>query len=168
MKQNSTQRNICLIGVALLLSFGLIRCSLTKMNYCGYNGPVVSQQAINLYARDHFIPKKTIDDWTARYEANKALIKNDSSKVNNNLLGDKCSFNGRYVKLLVLNENSIGLRVLYGMDPNFGVHIILVGIKPDYSTLYIPRPGPVSMEEDTDTPTSSHHETGGLQFSQRP
>jgi hypothetical protein len=180
MKQNHTHRNICSIGAALLLVLGLTQCSFTKKNCCGYRGPVVSPAAISLYATDHFIPKEMIDKWTARYEAQTGLPSNGSLKMRDLVLSNSYSFNGRYVSLILCNKDCIGLRILLGMDEDSKVHIILVGIKPDYSTLYIPKPGldfallkgaramrgVNSIEEEMPVP----YETivGGLQFSQKP
>ncbi len=179
MKLNSKHRNICTMGVALLLTLSLTQCSLMKKNCCGYKGPIVAPQAISLYGIDHFIPKDTIDDWTARYDANNALLKKNNFK-GSELLVNSCSFNGYYVRLLLCNKNCIGLRVLHGMDTKLKVHIILVGIKPDYSTLYIPKPGVYFSEPkavkailgvnstDWGEPALYEHVVGGLQFSQKP
>lgn len=106
----------------------------------GYTGTVTDSSSLALIAQDHFIIKDSIDTWTARYQANKTLICNDSLPNTNNVLGDSSSFNRCFVKAIICNDSCIGLRVIYGMDPALRVHVILVGIKPDYSTLYIPKP----------------------------
>ncbi len=180
MKQNHTHRNACSIGVALLLTLSLTHCSLSKKNCCGYSGPVVSPNAISLYATNHFIPKDLIDKWTARYEAQTGLPSNGSLKIRDLVVSNSYSFNGRYVRLILCNKDCIGLRILLGMDENNQVHIILVGIKPDYSTLYIPKPGldfallkgaramwGVNSLED-EMPMPYENIVGGLQFSQKP
>jgi hypothetical protein len=180
MKRNNTLRNICYTGAALLLILSLPQCSITKKNCCGYRGPVVSPPAISLYATDHFIPKDLIDKWTARYEAQTGLPSNDSLKLRDLVVSNSYSFNGRYVSLIICSKDCIGLRILHGMDENNKIHIILVGIKPDYSTLYIPKPGlgfalskgaramwgVNSVEEEMPVPYENI--VGGLQFSQKP
>jgi hypothetical protein len=180
MKHNSKDRNRYAIGLALLVTLSSTQCSFTKKKCCGYSGPIVSPAAIALYAKDHFIPKDMIDEWTQRYEANKAMIKNDRLMGADHVLGDSCSFNGHYVSLLLCNKNSIGIRVLHGMDPDYKVHIILVGINPDYSTLYIPKPGSNFMpvkgakglfginNTDEEVIPSFDNVVGGVEFSQKP
>jgi hypothetical protein len=140
MKQKNFYRSLlwCLGG--LLLVFSLTKCCCPKKVCCGYNGPVSPGYATSLYGIDHFITKDSILVWTERYQANKALIRNDSLPPAGNVLGDSSSFSGCFVRALLCNDSCIGLRVIYGMDPEKKVHVILVGIKPDYTTLYIPRP----------------------------
>jgi hypothetical protein len=107
----------------------------------GYTGTVTDSSSLNLLNQCHFIEKDSIDSWTARYQANKNLICNDTLPTAINVLGDSSSFNRCIIKAIICNDSCIGLRVVYGMDIALKVHVILVGIKPDYSTLYIPRPG---------------------------
>ncbi len=140
MKQKVFYR-IFLWGLGgLLLILSLTKCCCPKKVCCGYNGPVRSDSVTSLYGIDHFMIKDSILIWTERYQANKALIKNDSLPPVGNVLGDSSSFSGCFVRALLCNDSCVGLRVLFGMDPQKKVHVILVGIKPDYSTLYIPRP----------------------------
>jgi hypothetical protein len=180
MKQNSKRRNICAFAVAFILVLGFSRCGYIRKNCCGYNGPITSPDAIALYAKEHFIAKDLIDEWTARYEAKTGLSSIDSLKKSDLVLHNSYSFNGYYVCLLLCNKKSIGLRILRGMDEKNQVHIILVGINPDYTTLYIRKPGPTfitsrlkkftngvnSLEEEMQMP--GDHVVGGLQFSQKP
>jgi hypothetical protein len=106
----------------------------------GYTGAMSDPRADSLKTKCHFISKDSIIVWTARYQANKNLICTDSLPGVGHVLGDSCSFNRCIIKAIICNENCIGLRVIYGMNANKKVKIILVGIKPDYSTLYIPKP----------------------------
>jgi hypothetical protein len=180
MKQNYTLRNSYSIGVALLLAFSLTQCGLLKKNCCGYKGPVVTKEAIALYTRDHFIPKATIEEWTARFAAYKKNLRNDSSKSLVEELGSSYSYNGYYVNLILCDKGSIGTRILLGLDELYKLHFILVGINPDYTTLYIRKPGsylslPKSKRaiwgiNGVDDAVFEPNEIiyGGLQFSQRP
>ncbi len=102
----------------------------------GYTGTVTNKQAIALQAKCHFMTKDTIAVWTARYQRNKPT----ASPTSNAIFGDSCSFNSSIVRAIISNDSCIGLRVIYGMDEKNAVHIIVVGIKSDYSTLYIKKP----------------------------
>jgi hypothetical protein len=137
MKQQFT---FVLSGVSLLVLFSLSNCCSPKNCCRGYTGRVTDSSAVALEAKDHFILKDSIIEWTARYQANKPLICHDSLPPVGNVLGDSCSFNRCFVKALLCHDSCIGLRVIYGMDSEKKVHIILVGVKYDYTSLYIRRP----------------------------
>jgi hypothetical protein len=185
MKQNRTICNIFTIGLASLLLSGLTQCSLLQgnllqKNCCGYNGPIVSKEAIALYAQNHFISKETIEEWTSRFDTYKNKLSNDSLRSLVNEMGSSYSYNGYYVSLILCNERSIGIQILPGLDEQYKLHFILVGINPDYSRLYIPKPTddkglPSSRKGvwntnrvDGDLSTANAGTVGGLQFSQRP
>jgi hypothetical protein len=102
----------------------------------GYTGPVTNKQALALQARCHFMSKDTIIVWTERYQKNKPAASPTSTAT----FGDSCSFNNSIVRAIITNDSCIGLRIIYGMDEKNIVHNILVGIKPDYSTLYVRKP----------------------------
>lgn len=105
----------------------------------GYIGKVTNKSAETLIARCHFMPKDSIVSWTNRYQKNKKDIGTTSLPIPN-VLGDSCSFNNSIVKAIITNDSCIGLRVVNGMDIKNKVHLLLVGIKPDYTTLYIRKP----------------------------
>lgn len=131
---------VALVLTSLLFSQCCKKCK-EKEDCCeGYTGAITNPDADTLLDQCHFIIKDSIDTWTARYQANKNLICNDTLPGQNAVLGDSSSFNRCIVKAIICNDSCIGLRVIYGMDPDYKMHVILVGIKPDYTSLYIPRP----------------------------
>ena len=142
----------------------------------GYTGSVIKDsKADSLRNRCHFMIKDSIVSWAARYKANKNLIFTDSLPGYGKILGDSCSFNRCIIKAIICNDNCIGLRVIYGMDPvHKKVHIILVGINPDYSTLYIPRPkeccgnNATAKNQGDNTLSGKGSELGGAEYSQMP
>jgi hypothetical protein len=138
------------IVMLLIISFSLfVSCTddENELNCDGYTGPVTNKQALALQAKCHFMPKDTIEVWTARYQKNKPRTGDTTLSVAS-ILGDSCSFNNSIVRAIIANEKCIGLRVVYGMDENNKVHIILVGINPDYSTLYIKKPKGCGIEKN--------------------
>ncbi len=137
-------------------------------NCCnGYTGTTTEKHAVALLAKDHFMPKDTILAWTAKYQANKTLICHDSLPTIGKVLGDSCSFNRCIIKAIICNDSCIGLRVIYGMDPNFRVHVILVGIKPDYSTLYIDKSA-IVCDSNSNTMARLMSEEGGAEYGMEP
>ncbi|MEP7141758.1 MAG: hypothetical protein ABI707_02750 [Ferruginibacter sp.] len=113
----------------------------------GYKGEVTDSQAKQLVRTCHFIWDDSIRVWTKRYQESKRKGGNDNQPGLqggmpdlNYLLGDSSSFNGCIIKKIIGNEKCIGLRVVYGMSADRKIHVILVGINPDYSTLYIEEP----------------------------
>jgi hypothetical protein len=123
----------------------------------GYTGTITDARADSLVKRCHFISKDSIDLWGKRYEAykerldyrkeyktagdtsqNQAVDMPPLSGASVEFLKNGCvSFNNCIVKKILCDKNSIGLRVLYGIDANNRIHIMLVGIQPDYSNLYV-------------------------------
>jgi hypothetical protein len=174
MKQQFFYRSFLWGLCSLLLVLALTKCCCPKKVCCGYNGPTRSSYVDSLYGIDHFIIKDSILEWTARYQANKALIRNDSLPPAGNVLGDSCSFSGCFVRALLCNDSCVGLRVIYGMDTEKKVHVILVGIKPDYTTLYIPRPTrcyplfTAPKGKGSDGEFFDDSVLGGLEFGQKP
>jgi hypothetical protein len=160
------------LGLAVMLfAFSLlIACedhAPIENNCEGYTGQVKDARALKLTTAAHFIRKDTIDEWTQRYEKNKRYlnINQDSLSRINPIMGDSCSFNRCAVKAIICNPNCIGLRVLYGLNSKNEVKIILVGVAPDYSTLYIDNPDAICgkgvMGQGPDGP-------GGLDYGQHP
>jgi hypothetical protein len=142
MKQYSFL-NISLFILLLISLAMLTNCTTHTSNIVdceGYTGPVKNENAQSLLKICHFMPKDTIAVWSARYQRNKSNINSSTLPNTNGILGDSCSFNNSIVRAIITNDSCIGLRVVYGMDEKNKVHIILVGIKPDYSTLYIRKP----------------------------
>jgi hypothetical protein len=140
MKQNFKQLKFVPTGIAVSVLLIFSACCHKEECCQGYTGTITDTSAIALNNIEHFILKDSIVSWTVRYQANKAEICNDSLPGVADVLGDSCSFNRCIIKAIICNDSCIGLRVIYGMDMAKKVHILLVGIKPDYSTLYIPRP----------------------------
>jgi hypothetical protein len=123
----------------------------------GYTGKLTDAKADSLVNRCHFIRKDTIEAWVKRYEAYKEKLdyrkqfktSGDTTQsqagampplaeASVEFLKSGCvSFNNCIVKKILCDKNSIGLRVLYGIDANNRIHIMLVGIQPDYSNLYV-------------------------------
>jgi hypothetical protein len=136
----------------------------------GYTGTVTNKQALALQAKCHFIPKDTIAVWTERYQRNKSAT-GDSSLSVGSILGDSCSFNNSIVRAIITNDSCIGLRVVYGMDEVKKVHIILVGIKPDYSSLYIRKPKDCGVEKNAaakDGDGEPEDDLGGGEWAETP
>ena len=156
---------ILVVAVFSILAFSNGCKNDCKDNCCkGYTGKITDSSAVTLTNTCHFIGKDSILVWTARYQANKSLICNDSLPGKSDVLGDSSSFNNCIVKKLICNPNSIGLRVIDGMDHLKKVHVILVGIKPDYSTLYIPMPTDCCSKPNTKVALPE----GGAEYGQMP
>jgi hypothetical protein len=161
MNHQRVKKGIIFIIIFLSATLFLTRCKKEKEDQeeekcCeGYTGAITDPSASSLVNKCHFIIKDSIIAWTARYQTYKYLICNDSLPGVNNVFRDSCSFNRCIIKAIICNDNCIGFRILFGMSPDKKVEIILVGIKPDYSTLYIkwpteccgiPPPGPSFLE----------------------
>ena len=132
-----------------MICFSGCKRAANAQNCCeGFTGKPTDPRAEKLVNTCHFIGSDSIAAWTARYQENTTRTRGDNDTLRglvprpglNNLLGDSTSFNSCIVKKILCNENCIGLRAIYGMSPDRKIHIILVGIKPDYGTLYIPEP----------------------------
>jgi hypothetical protein len=137
---NSFNIKLALILLCSIAAFTNCNEAVDPTNCDGYTGEVTNKSAAALQKKCHFMPKDSIDIWTARYQKNKISIANNSLPNATNVLGDSCSFNNSIVRAIITNDSCIGLRVINGMDASSKVHIILVGIKPDYTTLYIKKP----------------------------
>jgi hypothetical protein len=147
MKKQFFSQQFLLPTVAFFLVLFFTRCTNTieTADCNGYTGPVTNKQAIALQAKCHFMSKDTIAVWTERYQKNKPTAAPPTASA---IFGDSCSFNNSIVRAIITNDSCIGLRVIYGMDEKNMVHIILVGIKPDYSTLYIRKPKDCGVGKD--------------------
>ena len=73
------------------------------------------------------------------------------------------------MRAIITNDSCIGLRVIYGMDENNKVHIILVGINPEYETLYIKNPENCVEEKNMAAKDGSGGSgTGGAEYGMEP
>ncbi len=138
----------------------------------GYTGEVTNKSAKTLIAKCHFIPKDSIDSWTIRYKNNKQSIGSVNLEAAN-IMSDSCSFNNSIVRAIITNDSCIGLRVINGMDASNKVHVMLVGIKPDYSTLYIKRPTSCDITDTLNKNTNKNDgepddDLGGGEMAQNP
>ena len=112
----------------------------------GFTGQLTNSQAQKLKRTCHFIDVDSILAWTNRYQENKRRNPGDNTQGLQGqpgidyLLGDSSSYNSCIIRKIICNENSIGLRVVYGMTADKKIHVIFVGVKPDYTTLYIEEP----------------------------
>lgn len=150
--------------VAVLLaatcSLQLVSCIDDSKNCCeGYTGKISDARADSLVKRCHFLSKDSIELWVTRYESYKKEIlrqKDYNTQTKDSvdsksagmkmpvdnmsaqfLMGGSVSYNNCIIKKILCDKNSIGLRVLYGIGSDNKIHIILVGIQPDYSNLYV-------------------------------
>jgi hypothetical protein len=155
------------LSMALIISLALTSlvlfsgCNNDDSKKCceGYTGKMTSPRADSLVKRCHFISQDSIEAWVGRYEAyKKDLIRKQEYRTDGKdsvnakademkaemdemskrfLLGGSVSYNSCIIKKILCDKESIGLRVLYGIGSDSRMHIILVGIKPDYSNLYV-------------------------------
>lgn len=147
MKHLTIVRTVVSVALFFTLQLALSSCTGNEEKKCceGYTGKLTNDLAKDLVNKCHFLPKDSIETWTKKYDAYKKELGDgkDSLAVAMDkmaavfLRGGSISFNNCIVKKILCNENSIGLRVLYGIDGNGRMHIILVGIQPDYSNLYV-------------------------------
>lgn len=125
----------------------------------GYTGKITNARADSLVKRCHFLSKDSIEAWVKRYEIYKERLNRKPDYRTNNqdtliagtaemkagmddmtkgfLMGGAVSYNSCIIKKILCDKNSIGLRVLYGIGSDNRIHIILVGIQPDYTNLYV-------------------------------
>ena len=182
------------IITALTSAMLLSSCNDDSKKGCeGYTGKVTDARAESLLKRCHFIIKDSIEDWVGRYEEYKTKLSRkpdyktnsqDSTKAKGDemkaameemstrfLMGGSVSYNSCMIKKILCDKNSIGLRDLYGIDRNNRMHIILVGIQPDYSNLYVeagdccPDPLNKSLGAGLTSPTAP---SGGAEYGQMP
>lgn len=125
----------------------------------GYTGKITNPRADSLVKRCHFLSKDSIELWVGRYEAyKKELFRGQENRTDTKdsanakggdmkaamdnmaarfLAGGSVSYNSCIIKKILCDKNSIGLRLLYGIGSDNRIHIILVGIQPDYTNLYV-------------------------------
>ena len=163
----STKKSYYLLLAILIINISILPSCINNKDKTsnGYTGPITDTAAKRLQDKCHFMPKDTIAVWAARYQNFKKTATPDSLNMAK-LYIDSCSFNNNIVRAIITNDSCIGLRVINGMDEQNKVHIILVGIKPDYSTLYIKKParcGGVSSKKE-----NSDEEIGGGEMADYP
>jgi hypothetical protein len=145
MKIRIKQGMAAMIAYALASLFFLNSCTEDKKCFEGYTGDLTDTSAKLLVKKCHFISQEQIEQWTGTY---KKYFGNEgqgdsvtaalAQRVSEGLLRNgSVSFNSCILRKILSDKNCIGLRVLYGIDENNIKHIILVGIKPDYSNLYV-------------------------------
>jgi hypothetical protein len=177
MKFNYSVSKMFVLLLLIILAAVFTKCtsSTTSIENCdGYTGPVTNKNAAALQKVCHFMPKDTIAMWTARYQKNKTNI--NTKLPDSPVLGDSCSFNNSIVRAIITNTECIGLRVIYGMDEKNKIHVLLVGIKPDYSTLYVRKPADCGVgtieekrvKEDKAKKGEPEEELGGGEMSLNP
>jgi hypothetical protein len=176
MKKKSTYfllKHLCALLILIIFLGSCIQKADTPTQNCdGYTGDLKNEQAIKLSQRNHFMYQDSIHAWTERYALYKDKIANNKLPDQPNVFGDSSSFNHCIIKSILTNDSCIGLRVLYGMDAAFKVHAIFVGIKPDYTTLYIEKPkacnAKVSGEPKDSTGVAGGSGTGGAEYAMEP
>ena len=132
---------IATISFTLILIFG--SCNSSTNNECctGYTGKVTNEQALSLVNKCHFLSKDSIELWTKKYEEYKRKLGSDTDTIaallDKTSAGFLRSGSVSFNSCIIGNENSIGLRVLYGIGADNRIHIILVGVNADYSNLYV-------------------------------
>jgi hypothetical protein len=133
------------ISVTLVLVFGSCTNDTDKKCCEGYTGKLTNGRSMELVNKCHFLSKDSIELWTNKYEEYKKRLGSDKDSITavmdkvsaGFLRSGSVSFNSCIIKKILCNENSIGLRVLYGIGGDGRIHIILVGINADYTNLYI-------------------------------
>jgi len=188
------------LSMALIISLAfmsLVLCSScnnddSKKCCEGYTGKVTDAKAESLLKRCHFIEQDSIELWVKRYEAFKDRLNrkpdyrtNGKDSLNATademkaemddmskgfLLGGSVSYNSCMIKKILCNEKSIGLRVLYGIGGDNRIHIILVGINPDYTNLYVEAGDccPDPTNKTLGAGLTSGSDKGGAEYGQMP
>ena len=167
MKKQFFSLKFVLAAVAIFAVLFFTQCTdeASLIDCDGYTGTVTNKQALALQAKCHFMSKDTIAVWTERYQKNKPGASPTATAV----FGDSCSFNNSIVRAIITNDSCIGLRVVYGMDEVNKVHIILVGIKPDYNTLYIRKPKDCGVEKNASAKDGgAEDDLGGGEWAETP
>ena len=160
----------------------------------GYTGKITDARADSLVKRCHFLSKDSIEVWVKRYDAYKERLNrkpdyrtNNKDTANANtadmkpglddmtkgfLMGGSVSYNSCIIKKILCDKNSIGLRVLYGIGSDNRIHIILVGINPDYSNLYVAGedccPKPLNKTLGAQATDANGSGKGGAEYGQMP
>ena len=181
------------IAFAASLTFNSCKDDDDKKNCEGYTGKITDARADSLVKRCHFLSKDSIELWVKRYEAYKERLNRkpdyrtdnkDTANANTAemkasmddvakrfLMGGSVSYNSCLIKKILCDKNSIGLRVLYGIGADNRIHIILVGIQPDYSNLYVDGedccPDPLNKTLGAGL-TSATGTSGGAEYGQMP
>jgi hypothetical protein len=181
MKYSTKFRTGLIFSIAFVSLLTLSNCKKKVDKKCceGYTGKIDNAQAEKLLKKCHFLSQDSIELWTKRYDEQKqrkgyndTLISGMDQLSSIFLKNSSVSFNSCIIKKILCDENSIGLRVLYGIGGDNRIHIILVGIKPDYSNLYVDAEAECctgSMNKTLGAGLSGlTSEKGGAEFGQMP
>jgi hypothetical protein len=181
-------KQIAILIIAVLffvVPLALSSCNTeTEKKYCeGYTGTITNEQAKQLAEKCHFLSKDSIEVWTKKYDEYKKSLNFSKDSMASMLgldktaadflKGSSVSFNNCIVKKILCNEKSIGLRVLYGIDGAGRIHLILVGIQPDYSNLYVANSGCCGTKSAVAKSAAGDEESGdgalgGAEYGQLP
>ncbi|MEJ7586386.1 MAG: hypothetical protein WKI04_02370 [Ferruginibacter sp.] len=161
-------------GFTLVILLSHCKRNDNTKNCCdGNEAKATGSRAISLVKQCHFIPEDSIRIWTERYQRSKKERSAAGLSNTGDILGDSSSFKSCIIRKILCNENSIGLRVVYGMSEDKKIHVILVGIRPDYATLYIEEPEeccnikPNTMKA-LPPPPGNKSRLGGAEYGQMP
>ncbi|MEO5888631.1 MAG: hypothetical protein ABIQ31_00200 [Ferruginibacter sp.] len=176
MKSISKLKALRLLTTAFLIIVLFSQCNkkAAEPKCCeGYTGKLTNPNAERLVKQCHFIPADSIEVWTKRYQESKkrGTENNVSLPGLGEVLGDSSSFNSCIIRKIISDEKCIGLRVIYGMSEDKKIHVILAGINPDYSTLYIKEPEeccPGNTKQVQMAPAGDNGKIGGAEYGQLP
>lgn len=128
-------------GICLVIIAGLLTQCHHDKEPVGYTGELKDTLSKKLVNVCHFIPQDSVKIWTARFQRDSIKgLAPETQQAMAKLSSTAISFNSCIIRELINNKESIGLRVLFGMSADGRLHIIFVGIKPDYSNLYVQSP----------------------------
>lgn len=166
MKRIFNSSTLSILATALLTVILLSNCSSG-----GYKGEIKNPDAKKLVTTCHFITEDSIKVWVARYrnDTTGKKISQDLPGIDT-LLRNNRSYNSCIVRQIINDKECIGLRVMYGLSADNKFHVILVGVKYDYSDLYVKEPqeccgGKVQAQA---TEALTEGKLGGAQYGQMP
>ncbi len=179
MKQVFKIRMLIILTVAFLSVLLFSSCQKKNVEMkcpSGFTGKLMDSRALKLDSVCHFIPEKTIKEWTNRYkeiQGRYGNISKDSAAIQPDFLkAGMASFNSCIIRKLINDTNSIGLRVLLGLDNKNKIHVIFVGIDKDYKDLYVEESGEcckgTPQIESKDGVMGVTGRTGGAEYGQIP
>lgn len=128
----------------------------------GYKGIITNPNAERLNNKNHFMSADSIESWAARFAANKPLLNSNKLLNTTDIMSNSSSFNSKLIRTIINNENCIGLRIINGMSSDMKIHTMFVGIKPDYSILYVEDPTSISNTSNTLARDTIRRTTGVL------
>lgn len=123
--------------LAFMLLAGINACTDPLCTECLETPPPLNAYATELEARDHNIDSAVAVEWIQRYKDNKDSICNNAVGSYDSVLNYSEAFNKQSMLDLLCLESCIGLRVHYGMDPTFKVHLIITGVDQFGNDLFV-------------------------------